>query len=153
MNRRSFLKSVALSGAVIALSPKFIPGGEANAKPQKVSFEDAVKKVLGVDVSKLEESSEIKLTAPSIAENGAVVPVKIQVNQPVENVESIHIFAKKNFNPHTMSMYLTPANGKAYLGTRIRLAKTMPVVAVAVLKDGRIIKTEKPIKVTIGGCG
>ncbi|RMD46362.1 MAG: thiosulfate oxidation carrier protein SoxY [Aquificota bacterium] len=155
MNRRKFLKGIAVSGALLAVSPKFMPNGNAEAagKPKPIPFEEAVKKTLGVDVSKLEESTDIKLIAPSIAENGAVVPVKVQVNLPVEEVKSIHIFAKKNLNPHTMSMHLSPANGKAYLGTRIRLAKTMPVVAVAVLNNGKVIKAEKPIKVTIGGCG
>lgn len=155
MNRRKFLKGVAISGVLVAISPKILPNSVARAesKPKKKSFEEAVKEVLGVDASKLEASSDIKLIAPSIAENGAVVPVKVQVNLPIEQVKSIHIFATKNTDPHTLSMFLSPANGKAYLSTRIRLAKTMPVVAVAVLKDGRTIKAEKPIKVTIGGCG
>jgi len=68
MNRRKFLKSVALSGALLAVSPKLLPNGSAEAagKPKPISFEDAVKKVLGVDASKLEESSDIKNPSPAL---------------------------------------------------------------------------------------
>jgi Predicted secreted protein len=52
-----------------------------------------------------------------------------------------------------MSVEFTPANGKAYISTRIRLAESMNVVAIAQLADGSFIKAQKPVKVTIGGCG
>ena len=153
MNRRKFLKTVAISGAVVAVSPSLV-NLKAEAKGEglkKRSLEEAMKDVL--KGKKPVESDKVKLIAPSIAENGAVVPIKVNVAEPIENVKAIHIFAEKNPDPWTVSVYLTPQNGKAYFATRIRLAKTMDVIAVAELKDGSMIMAKKAIKVTIGGCG
>jgi len=153
MNRRKFLKSMAISGAVIAASPVIFENLKAHAEDglNKRTLEEAMKDVL--KGKKPVESEKVKLIAPSIAENGAVVPIKIDVAEPVENVIAIHVFAEKNPDPWTVSFYPTPQNGKAYFATRIRLAKTMDVLAVAELKDGSLIMAKKAVKVTIGGCG
>jgi len=151
MNRRNFLKMTAVAGAVVAVSPAVPLGLEAKAQPKKRSFEEALKEI--TKGKKPVESQKVKLIAPSIAENGAVVPVKVEVVEPIENVKTIHIMADKNFDPWTCSVHLTPQNGKPYFSTRIRLAKTMNVYAIAELKDGSFIMAKKPVKVTIGGCG
>jgi sulfur-oxidizing protein SoxY len=154
MNRRKFLKTVALSGAVVTASPILLGSLQAKAKTdglKKRSLEDAMKDVL--KGKKPVESEKVKLIAPSIAENGAVVPIKVNVAEPIENVKAIHIFAEKNPDPWTVSASLTPQNGKPYFATRIRLAKTMDVYAVAELSDGSVIMAKKAVKVTIGGCG
>lgn len=153
MNRRNFLKVAGVTASVVAVSPVAFKQS-AEAQPKKKTFEEALKEVTGGKPVK--ESSKVKLIAPAIAENGAVVPVKISVDHPMEPdnyVKGIHIFAKENADPRTISVYLTPANGEAFFSTRIRLAKTMNVVAVAELSDGTFLKAEKPVKVTIGGCG
>ncbi len=154
MNRRKFLKTVAVSGAVVAASPILTNAFKAEAKGEglnKRSLDEALKDVL--KGKKPVESEKVKLIAPSIAENGAVVPVKVEVAEPIENVKAIHIFAEKNPDPWTVTIHLTPQNGKAYFATRIRLAKTMNVYAVAELADGSAIMAKKAVKVTIGGCG
>ena len=154
MNRRKFLKTVAVSGAVITASPILLGSLQAEAKTdglKKRSLEDAMKDVL--KGKKPVESEKVKLIAPSIAENGAVVPIKVDVAEPIKNVKAIHIFAEKNPDPWTVSAFLTPQNGKPYFATRIRLAKTMDVYAVAELSDGSVIMAKKAVKVTIGGCG
>ncbi len=154
MNRRKFLKTIAVSGAVVAVAPAVSGSFKAEAKGEglhKRSLEEAMKDVL--KGKKPVESEKVKLIAPSIAENGAVVPVKVSVAEPIENVKTIHIFAEKNPDPWTVSINLTPQNGKPYFATRIRLAKTMDVIAVAELKDGSAIMAKKKVKVTIGGCG
>ncbi len=94
MNRRKFLKTVAVSGAVVAASPILTNAFKAEAKGEglnKRSLDEALKDVL--KGKKPVESEKVKLIAPSIAENGAVVPVKVEVAEPVENVKAIHIFA------------------------------------------------------------
>jgi len=152
MKRRDFLKMAAVSGAVLAVSPKLLPYGEAKAEqPKKIPYEQVLKELTGGKTPK--DSPDVKLIAPAIAENGAVVPVKVEVNRPIEEVKAIHILAKENFNPRSVSVYLSPQNGKPYFATRIRLAKTMDVVALVELANGEFIKAEKPVKVTIGGCG
>lgn len=152
MNRRNFLKIMAVSGAAVVASPViFNEAHESKADPKKRSFEDALKEITKGKTPT--ESDKVKLIAPSIAENGAVVPVKVEVKDNIENVKAIHILADKNFDPWSVSIHLTPANGKPYFATRIRLAKTMNVYAVAEMSDGTFLMAKKPVKVTIGGCG
>ena len=154
MNRRDFIKaSAVVSGVVIAsgsLSGLFA-AELADNPPPKLPFDEALKQITGG--KPVSDSDKVKLVAPEIAENGAVVPITAEVELPIEQVKAIHILADKNWNARTLSVYFTPANGKAYISTRIRLAETMNVVAVAELNDGTFIKTQKPVKVTIGGCG
>ena len=94
-------------------------------------------------------SDEIKLKAPDIAENGAVVPVT--VSSSMGNVEAISIIAEANPGPLTSTYALSSAS-EAFVSTRIRLAKTGNVVAV-VKADGKLYSASKEVKVTIGGCG
>jgi sulfur-oxidizing protein SoxY len=96
------------------------------------------------------------LTAPEIAENGAVVPIKIEVDHPMEEknyVKAIHVLNKGNGNARCADVMLTPANAKGYFSTRVKLSKTQEVVALVALSDGTFIQTAKSVKVTIGGCG
>lgn len=152
MKRRDFLKVAAATGAVILVSPSvMVDSFQAKAELRKRSFEEALKEITKGKTPV--ESKEVKLIAPSIAENGAVVPIKVEVAKPIEDVKAIHIFADKNYDPWSCSIHFTPQNGRPYFATRIRLAKTMNVYAVAELKDGSFIMAKKPIKVTIGGCG
>ena len=156
MNRRDFLKTTSLAAVSTAVLGSSVfnnlyAAELADAPPPKKSFEEALKEITGGKA--VSDSDKIKLIAPEIAENGAVVPVTVEVDLPIEQVQAIHILADKNHNAHTLSVNFTPANGKAYISTRIRLAETMNVVAVAQLTDGSFIKTQKPVKVTIGGCG
>ena len=67
-------------------------------------------------------------------------------------VQAIHILAEGNPSPEVASFYFSPRSGKAEVSTRIRLAKTQEVVALALLSDGSIYQTRTEVKVTIGGC-
>ncbi|PMP77499.1 MAG: thiosulfate oxidation carrier protein SoxY [Sulfurihydrogenibium sp.] len=156
MNRRDFLKTTSLAAVSTAVLGsavfKNLSAAElTDSPPPKKPFDEALKEITGG--KPVSDSDKVKLIAPEIAENGAVVPVTVEVELPVEQVKAIHILADKNWNAKTMSVYFTPANGKAYISTRIRLAETMNVVAVVQLADGSFIKAQKPVKVTIGGCG
>ncbi|MEZ0323703.1 MAG: thiosulfate oxidation carrier protein SoxY [Hydrogenothermaceae bacterium] len=155
MDRRSFLKTTALATAGLTFGSSILFHSNAaelvDSPPPKKPYDEALKEITkGKSVS---DSDKVKLVAPEIAENGAVVPITVEVELPIEQVKAIHILADKNWNARTMSVYFTPANGKAYISTRIRLAETMNVVAIAELADGTFIKAQKPVKVTIGGCG
>jgi len=155
MERRSFLKGL---GAVPALglvslgSVNLLADGKKKPKSKNaITFKKALSVI--TDGKGAKESAKVKLIVPEIAENGAVVPVKVNVDEPIENVKSIHILSTKNSNARCADVFLTPRNGKAYFATRIKLSGTQEVVAVAVLKDGSAIMAKKPVKVTIGGCG
>ncbi len=92
---------------------------------------------------------DITLTAPEIAENGNTVPVGVSA----PGAEEIIILAMGNPNPEVADFKFGPAAGASEASTRIRLAGTQDVVAVARMPDGSFIKTSQNVKVTIGGCG
>jgi len=98
----------------------------------------------------------ISLTAPEIAENGNTVPVSVDVESDMtesDYVSSVMILASGNPNPGVITFNFTPMSGVAAATTRIRLAKTQDVIAVAKMSDGSVFMDKKLVKVTIGGCG
>jgi sulfur-oxidizing protein SoxY len=157
MKRRNFIKSMMAVSAVAVTPVALMAKDEAKAKkkgPNDLTVEAAIKAITGgKDVKK---SDIIKLTVPEIAENGAVVPVKVQVDHPMEEsnyVKAIHVLNTKNGNARCVDVMLTPANGKGYFATRVKLSSTQEVVALVELSDGTFLKAGKSVKVTIGGCG
>ena len=101
-------------------------------------------------------SGRINLKTPEIAENGNTVPISVSVESPMTDddyVESVIILADLNPRPGVATFKFSPASGKAEASTRMRLAKTQNVVAVAKMSDGSLFMDMKNVKVTIGGCG
>lgn len=102
------------------------------------------------------DSSALTLTTPEIAENGNSVPVSVAVDSPMSPdsyVESVIILAEDNPNAEVITFHFTPASGVASASTRIRLARTQNVIALAKMSDGSIHSAKSEVKVTIGGCG
>jgi sulfur-oxidizing protein SoxY len=102
------------------------------------------------------DASKVRLELPPIAENGLVVPVRVEVESPMtgaDHVKAVHLFADGNPSPPVASFYFTPANGMAIASSRIRLAKSQTVIAVAEMSHGALHVARADIKVTIGGCG
>ena len=91
----------------------------------------------------------ITLTAPEIAENGNTVP--IEVSAP--GAESIVILAAGNPNPGVATFNFGPLAADQMASTRIRLAGTQDVIAIAKMPDGTFHRASQEVKVTIGGCG
>ena len=91
----------------------------------------------------------IELTAPEIAENGNTVPVSVVAPGAV----SIMLLATGNPTPAVATFNFGPMAGARSGATRIRLAKTQDVVALAKMEDGSFRKAGATVKVTIGGCG
>ena len=97
----------------------------------------------------------IKLEMPRLAENGSIVPVTIIVDSPMTEqnyVKSVHLFAERNPLPRILDIELGPHNGRARIATRIRLAVSQQVHAVAVMSDGTLWSTAADVEVTVGGC-
>ena len=148
MQRREFLKNMSImaSLALVTMSP-------LRALAAELSAEEQITKIVGAKGAK---AGGANLVAPAIAENGLVVPLKVEVNHPMEEgnyVKSIHLYAAGNPTPKIVTVNLTPANGKAYFSTRTKLAKSQDVFVVAELSNGTFLKDVKNVKVTIGGCG
>jgi len=138
------------AGVVAAMGVSMV-GKDAMADGKMVA--DAVKKVTG---GKDTGSGKITLDLPQIAENGNTVPIAIDVASPMtdaDHVKALHVWADKNPRPEVATFKFTPAGGKAKIATRIRLAKTQNIVAVAEMSDGSFQMAKSEIKVTIGGCG
>jgi sulfur-oxidizing protein SoxY len=91
----------------------------------------------------------ITITAPEIAENGNTVPVSVDAPGAV----AIMLLAAGNPEPAVRTTTFGPAAGKQMMATRIRLAKTQDVIALAKMADGSIKQASATVKVTIGGCG
>lgn len=105
---------------------------------------------------KTPQSGRIILDMPQIAENGNTVPLSVSVDSPMSEadyVKSVHIFAEDNPTPEVASFHFTPMSGDAEVATRMRMAKTQNIVAVAEMSDGSVYVESVQVKVTIGGCG
>ena len=91
----------------------------------------------------------ITLTAPEIAENGNTVPISVEA----PGATAILVLAAGNPNPDVGIFHFGPLAGSQSASTRIRLAGTQDVVAVAKMADGSFVRAARTVKVTIGGCG
>lgn len=149
IGRRTFLIG---AGASLAIST-FLANLPALAQEPVRSIDEALKKVLG-DAKPTE--SGITLEVPEIAENGNTVPFTLAVESPMtaeNHVKALHIFATGNPQVGVARYAFTPESGKAQVSSRMRLAQTQDVVAVAELSDGKFLLGKRNVKVTIGGCG
>ncbi len=152
MNRRTLLKrSLAVSALGVAASAGLLTPGQVMAAYPTAAFEakdpaGALSGALGS--GSYEDSGDIKIKAPDIAENGSVVPVTVTTG--LSNVESIAILVEGNASPLVASFNVS--NAEAYISTRIKMGKTSNVLAV-VKSGGKLYAGQKEVKVTIGGCG
>lgn len=157
MERRSFLKGFGAVTACAALIPSIASAADEAKKvtgPNEMSTESAIAAITGG--KPVTPSSKVSLSAPEIAENGAVVPVKVNVESPMsanDHFKAIHVLATKNNNTRCANVYLTPANGEASFATRIKLGATQDVLAIAEMSNGTFLSAKQNVKVTIGGCG
>jgi sulfur-oxidizing protein SoxY len=100
--------------------------------------------------------ARVKLEIPRVAENGNVVPVMVSVDSPMtpqDYVSSIHLFAEKNHLPRILDVQLGPYNGKAVVSSRVRVATSQQLMAVAVLSDGSLWSAAAEIEVITSDCG
>jgi sulfur-oxidizing protein SoxY len=100
--------------------------------------------------------AKVKLDLPEIAENGNTVPMTVTVDSPMNehsHVTEVLVVADGNPNGGVATFHFSPASGVAEANTRIRLAASQNIIAVARMNDGSFVMASKPVKVTIGGCG
>ncbi len=153
MQRRTFLQgTVAGSAVAVAVGAGLVsPRNVLAAWPQSAfeakSVQDALTSLFGSDATS--PSGDIKIKAPDIAENGAVVPVTVSTS--IAGISDISIIVEKNPAPLAANFKLG-ANAKGFVATRIKMGKTSNVIAV-VKAGGKAYAARKDVKVTIGGCG
>ncbi len=153
MKRRSFLKGTVASGmlgvAATAglLTPKMVLAAWPKAAFEAKDLNQGIELVMGS--SDVTESSDVKIKAPDIAENGAVVPITVSTTLPGVDVMAVYI--AKNPVPLACSYDLGPTT-KGFVSCRVKMGKTSDLIAV-VRSGGKLYSAKKAVKVTIGGCG
>jgi sulfur-oxidizing protein SoxY len=154
MKRRTFLKG-SLAGSAVAvavgaglLTPQLVLAAWPKAAFEARDVNAAMQGLYGA--TSTTASGKIKIKAPDIAENGAVVPVSVDATG-LGGVSDITVIAEKNGTPLAASFNLA-SNAEGFVSTRIKLSKTSKVIAVA-KSGGTLYSSSKDIKVTIGGCG
>ena len=98
---------------------------------------------------------KVTLVLPQLADNGNSVPIRITVNSPMtpaDHVKSIHLYSERNPVANMANFYLGPRAGKAEINSRVRLAGSQRVTAVARLSDGTFWYDAAPIVVTLSAC-
>lgn len=147
--RRDFLARAAkLAGGVALISVCRID--ESRATPE--TMQAAIRKVVGEAPLR---RGKVKLELPPMVENGNAVALEVSVESPMteaEHVKSIHVFNEKNPLPNVLSVRLGPRAGKASVSTRIRLATTQQVMAIAELSDGTFWSDAADIFVALAAC-
>ena len=146
-SRRRFLIGAAgLAGGVgLVLAPP-----QARATP--ASMAAAIKKVIGEAALR---KGKVTLDLPPIVENGNSVSLEVSVESPMtlnDHVKAIHVFNEKNPQPYVISTRLGPRSGQARIATRMRLADSQKVIAVAQMSDGTFWSDEVEVIVTIAAC-
>src|SRR5579862_5354020 len=145
-SRREVLQAAAvLAGGGVMLSIR-----PAAATPEMMK--DAVRAVIGEAPVK---KGKVKLDLPPLVENGNSVPCTVAVESPMtaaDYVKAIHIFNEKNPQPNVISVKLGPRAGRASFSTRIRLADSQTVTAIAELSDGSFWSDDIDVIVTLAAC-
>ena len=122
----------------------------AEATPEALA--DAIKEVTGGAPLR---AGKVTLDIPPIVENGNTVPMTVSVESPMtadDYVKAIHVFNEKNPQPHVFNAWLSPANGRAVVATRIKLADAQKVVAIAETSKGVFWAANAEVIVTIAAC-
>ena len=147
--RRAFLRWSGVAAAAALFAPLLA----RNASADPPATQAAMQKILGARTAK---PGRITLDLPLVAENGNAVALGVSVDSKMteaEHVTGIHVFADNNPAPEVASYALSPANGKAAIATRIRLARSQNVIVLAEFNDGSVAIARSDVRVTIGGCG
>jgi sulfur-oxidizing protein SoxY len=145
--RRFLIGAAGLAGGVALVT---VLPDDAAATPDAMAA--ATKAVTGdATVNK----GRIKIDLPPLVENGNAVPLGITVESPMtdaDHVKAIHIFTEKNPQPNVVSFQLGPRAGSANISTRMRLADTQTVLAIAEMSDGTFWRDEVEVVVTMAAC-
>jgi sulfur-oxidizing protein SoxY len=145
VQRRAFLAGATAVSPLVSLVPF-----SAQATPDALAA--AIKDVTGD--APLREG-KVTLDVPPLVENGNTVPLSVTVDSPMtadDHVKAIHVFNEKNPQPHVFNAWLSPANGRAFVATRIKLADAQRVVAVAETSRGEFWTAHAEVIVTIAAC-
>ena len=115
-------------------------------------MQDAIRKVVGGAII---NKGKVTLELPQLVENGNTVSMSVKVDSPMtqsDYVKAIHVVTEKNPQPNVVSFHLGPRSGRAVVATRIRLADSQTVTAIAELSDGTFWSQGVDVVVTLAAC-
>jgi sulfur-oxidizing protein SoxY len=143
-SRRDFLIAAAggIGLATVSRPARATPG----------AMQDAIRKVTGGAPLR---SGRVKLDVPPLIDNGNSVALAVAVESPMtpsDYVKAIHVFTERNPLPNVVSVHLGPRAGRARIATRVRLADTQTVLAIAELSDGSYWTDSVQVVVTLSAC-
>ena len=147
-SRRQFLGFAGVAAALGAVPVVALRSTEATP----ATLASAIRNVTnGAPV----KTGKVKLDVPPLVENGNTVPMTVSVAHPMapeDHVASIHVFNEKNPQANIANFHLGPHNGRAQVSTRIRLADSQKIVAIARLSDGSFWSASVDVVVTLAAC-
>jgi len=150
ITRRKFL---ALTAAGLSLPTAAKAQLDPNlAANRKAAFQVALRKVVGESRVR---PGRVKLQLPPLIDNGNSVPLSVAVDSPMtaaDHVKAIYVPTEKNPLPDVVSVHLGPRAGHAEISTRVRLADTQTVTAIAQMSDGSFWSDSAEVVVTLSAC-
>jgi len=150
--RREFLVLACGAASITAATSARAQLDPNQAALRRAALQEAVRKVTGgAPVGR----GRVKLELPPLVDNGNAVPLSVAVESPMtaaDHVKAIHVFTEKNPQPYVLSAYLGPRTARAHLATRIRIADTGTVTAIAQLSDGTFWSDSAEVVVTLSAC-
>jgi sulfur-oxidizing protein SoxY len=147
--RRRFLR-IAGSATAIGALPFSVSVRPAAATPETMA--SAIRTIVG---GAPVQTGKVKLDIPPLVENGNSVPMTVSVASAMtatDYVKSIHVFNEKNPQPNLGNFYLRPSAGRAQVATRVRLADSQKITAIARLSDGSFWSVTADVVVTLAAC-
>jgi sulfur-oxidizing protein SoxY len=145
ITRRTFLL-FSVAGAAHAQLPPNI------AEIRKAALAEAIHKATGGAQIR---TGRVKLDLPPLIDNGNVVPLSVEVESPMtqaDHVKAIHVFTERNPQPYVITAHLGPRAGRARIATRVRIADTGIVTAIAQMSDGSYWSANVSVVVTLSAC-
>ncbi len=151
--RREFLSAAAAGLAVAAGLPAQVRAQAT--KDLRGTEKDMLAAISRLTGGKAVTEGRVKLDVPQLVDNGNTVAISVAVESPMtqaDHVRAIHVFSERNPEPIVMGFRLGPRAGRASVATRVRLADTQTLVAVAEMSDGTYWSGSAPTVVTIAAC-
>src|SRR5471032_2334096 len=149
--RRDFL----LTAGGLATAAGLPVASLAQGRDLRGSEKDMQAAIAGVTGGAPVTKGRVKIDLPPLVDNGNTVALSVAVDSPMteaDHVKAIHIFSERNPEPVIMDFRLGPRSGRANVATRVRLADTQTLVAIAQMSDGTFWSGSAPTVVTIAAC-
>jgi len=145
LSRRMCMSALGLLG----LSSWMVPSLTMAKKPEAM---EAIAKIIG---SSTIRDGRVNLVIPPLVESGNLVVLKLSIESPMtanDYVKAVHVIAEENPSPNIFTAYFTPRSGRAQLTTRVRLADSQRVWAIAQMSDGSFFRGYADTLVTLSAC-